>query len=93
MEQQEKQEPIQDGRRSAEIPLTIDWSMKSSQVARTTYNEQAKEMTVQFKSKGNPIWVYSSVTPELWIESTRAVSIGKFLNVKIKPNCPARKIS
>jgi len=72
------------------IPLSKDWSMKSSQILRTTYNRTEREMIVQFKTA---IWAYSAVSLEVWKESLEAESIGKFVNTKIKPNHAARKIS
>ena len=75
---------------------TKDWSGKSSQVSRTSYDEEKQEMTVLFyneKKKTTAKWAYRPVSLELWEESCNAVSIGKFLNVKIKPNCKALKLS
>lgn len=75
------------------IPMTKDWSAKSSQVSRTFYREESKGFYVLFKTKGNPLWVYTPVELEVWKESLETESIGKFVNVRIKPNYEARKIS
>lgn len=68
---------------------TKDWAALSSQVLRTNYNEEKKEMIVQFK---NATWAYEGVPVEQWELSLNAPSIGKFINTNIKPKYQARKI-
>lgn len=74
------------------IPMTKDWSQRSSQIARTWYDKEKQEMKVLFKSK-NALWIYSTVPMELWKESLITPSIGKFLGARIKPDHAATKIS
>lgn len=73
-----------------EIQKTKNWEGLSSQILRTSYDEQKKAMSVQFK---NATWQYTPVSIELWKESLNVPSIGKFVNTKIKPNCEAFKIN
>ena len=69
--------------------MSKDWSLISSQVLRTSYNSETKEMIVQYV---NAKWAYSDVSLELWLESVKTDSIGKFLNSKIKPDHQATKL-
>lgn len=74
----------------------VNWTGRSSQIKTTYYDKEKKAMSVLFenpKTKATSLWQYTPVSVELWLESTKADSIGKFVNRKIKPNCTAFKMS
>jgi hypothetical protein len=68
-----------------------DWSVLSSQIKTTEYNEQEKYMFVVF-SNGTK-YRYAEVPLDVWEKSLKAASIGKFINTDIKPNFEFKRLN
>lgn len=63
------------------LPLYKDWVGLSSQVIRTSYNPETKEMLVQYKTGR---YKYLAVPQDIWNKSLFTDSIGRFINNSIK---------
>ena len=70
--------------------LTKSWVGLSSQVMTTSYNPETKVMRVTFNTSGT--YAYSNVPEEVWNESLKATSIGKFINSYIKNKYDFKKL-
>lgn len=57
---------------------------KSSNVARSEYDDQTRVLTVHFHSGG--VYDYADVPPEKWNGLRGSDSPGKFINTHIKPS-------
>lgn len=68
-----------------------DWTMQSSQIKTTEYNEETKGMIVVFGNGGK--YSYAGVSLDDWKLSLITTSIGKFINSTIKPKYPFTKLN
>ena len=64
--------------------------VKSTSVESVDYNELLETLDVKFR-KGSP-YRYYGVPEETWKELLAAPSVGQFVNFRIKPYFPYKKI-
>jgi hypothetical protein len=64
--------------------------VSSSNIASLSYNEESKELTVEFKNGSE--YMYNHVPLKIFEDFLDADSKGKFLNAEIKGNYPFTKL-
>jgi KTSC domain len=64
--------------------------VRSSSIAAIGYDEDAREVYVQFRHGG--VYAYAGVPREIWDELQRADSKGRFVNLVLKPLCRCRRV-
>jgi hypothetical protein len=72
------------------MPIPRMQPVDSSVIARIGYDEKAEEAYVEFHSSN--VYVYSGMSPGVFVEFAEAESKGTFLNTVIKPRFWFRKI-
>ncbi|MGA0598711.1 KTSC domain-containing protein [Enterovirga sp. CN4-39] len=65
--------------------------VESSAVKAVDHDARRRELTVTFASGAR--YAYSGVTEETYEALLRAESVGRFVNLEIKPRFPARRLS
>jgi predicted Ser/Thr protein kinase len=65
--------------------------IESSNITRTEYDTQSKEMVVEFK-KGNTRYVYEGVPHQVYTKFRMAESQGKFFTTEISKKFPFKKL-
>ena len=67
------------------------WPVESSQIASVGYDSAKQVLEIEFK-RGNTVYHYAQVPPEVHEELMAAKSIGKFFNAEIRDKFPFHKL-